>query len=210
MASFDEGDFPAQTTHSPSQPDNFFMSDHNISEAHPPPSTQHSLNRDGDGDDDFGSENNPASPNHANGNDDALFASDGPFLGLEWRWRRKRKRRRCAIKKAFYEKREKTIETKKADNREREKSELISREVPNIDKKRGKNDPDKKPSVIVIQGPKPGKPTDLGRMRQIFLKRKTNPPPHMMPPPPPAKDAKDGKPAAETKGAEEKHASPET
>ena len=62
------------------------MSDHNISEAHPPPSTQHSLNRDGDGDDDFGSENNPASPNHANGNDDALFASDGPFLRLEWRW----------------------------------------------------------------------------------------------------------------------------
>ncbi|WZZ02523.1 hypothetical protein YC2023_088444 [Brassica napus] len=140
-------------------------------------------------------------PNHANGNDDALFASDGPFLRLEWRW--KRKRRRCAIKKAFYEKREKTIETKKADNREREKrssttkltsitrnpfqSELISREVPNIDKKRGKNDPDKKPSMIVIQGPKPGKPTDLGRMRQIFLKLKTNPPPHMMPPPPPAK-----------------------
>ncbi|CDY31939.1 BnaA07g00560D [Brassica napus] len=175
MASFDEGDFPAQTTHSPSQPDNFFMSDHNISEAHPPPSTQHSLNRDGDGDDDFGSENNPASPQPCQ------------RQRRRWRWRRKRKRRRCAIKKAFYEKREKTIETKKADNREREKSELISREVPNIDKKRGKNDPDKKPSMIVIQGPKPGKPTDLGRMRQIFLKLKTNPPPHMMPPPPPAK-----------------------
>ena len=112
-------------------------------------------------------------------------------------------------------------------------AELIPREVPNIEKKRGKKDPDKKPSVMVIQGPKPGKPTDLGRMRQIFLKLKTNPPPHMMPPPPPAKDAKDakdgkdakggkdakevkdGKPAAEkkaaeaeTKAAEEKPASP--
>ncbi|KAF2553506.1 hypothetical protein F2Q68_00033352 [Brassica cretica] len=75
-------------------------------------------------------------------------------------------------------------------------AELIPREV------------DKKPSVTVIQGPKPGKPTDLGRMRQIFLKLKTNPPPHMMPPPPPP--AKDGKPAAETKGAEEKPASAET
>lgn len=110
-------------------------------------------------------------------------------------------------------------------------AELIPREVPNIEKKRGKKDPDKKPSVMVIQGPKPGKPTDLGRMRQIFLKLKTNPPPHMMPPPPPpakdakdakegkdakgGKDAKDGKPAAEkkapeaeTKAAEEKPASP--
>ncbi|KAF2553509.1 hypothetical protein F2Q68_00033351 [Brassica cretica] len=45
-----------------------FMSDDNISEAHPP--TQHSLNGDGD----FGSENNPASPN--GNDDDALFASD--------------------------------------------------------------------------------------------------------------------------------------
>lgn len=106
-------------------------------------------------------------------------------------------------------------------------AELIPREVPNIEKKRGKKDPDKKPSVTVIQGPKPGKPTDLGRMRQIFLKLKTNPPPHMMPPPPAkdgkdakgakdgkdakggkdAKDLKDGKPA-EPKAAEEKPASP--
>ncbi|KAJ4890918.1 Clathrin light chain 1 [Raphanus sativus] len=211
-----------------------------------------------------------------NGNGDAIFASDGPTLpdpnemreeGFQRReWRRqnalhleekekKEKEMRNQIiaeaeeyKKAFYEKREKTIETNKADNREREKlywvnqekfhkevdkhywkaiAELIPREVPNIEKKRGKKDPDKKPSVNVIQGPKPGKPTDLGRMRQIFLKLKTNPPPHMMPPPPPAKDAKDakdgkdakgekkdakdvkdGKPAAETKAAEEKPASP--
>ncbi|KAM1017582.1 hypothetical protein ACFX2A_048124 [Malus domestica] len=71
-------------------------------------------------------------------------------------------------------------------------AELIPRGVPNIEKKRGKKDPDKKPSIVVIQGPKPGKPTDLSRMRQIFLKLKQNPPPHMMPSPP-AKDVKDAK-----------------
>ncbi|XP_010488993.1 PREDICTED: clathrin light chain 1-like [Camelina sativa] len=185
----------------------------------------------------------------ANGNGgDAIFSSDGPVLpdpnemreeGFQRReWRRlnaihleekerKEKEMRNQIiteaedfKKAFYEKRDKTIETNKTDNREKEKlywanqekfhedvdkhywkaiAELIPREVPNIEKKRGKKDPDKKPSVNVIQGPKPGKPTDLGRMRQIFLKLKTNPPPHMMPPPPPAKDAKDGKDAKDAK-----------
>lgn len=73
-------------------------------------------------------------------------------------------------------------------------AELIPREVPNIEKKRGKKDQDKKPSITVIQGPKPGKPTDLARLRQILLKLKHTPPPHMIPPPPaPAKDAKDGK-----------------
>lgn len=71
-------------------------------------------------------------------------------------------------------------------------AELIPREVPNIEKKRGKKDQDKKPSITVIQGPKPGKPTDLARLRQILLKLKHTPPPHMIPPPP-AKDAKDGK-----------------
>lgn len=77
-------------------------------------------------------------------------------------------------------------------------AELIPREVPNIEKKRGKKDQDKKPSITVIQGPKPGKPTDLARLRQILLKLKHTPPPHMIPPPPPAKDAKDkdGKEAA--------------
>lgn len=77
--------------------------------------------------------------------------------------------------------------------------EIIPREVANIEKKRGKKDQDKNPSVTVLQGPKPGKPTDLSRMRQILLKLKHTPPLHMIPPPPaPAKDSKekDGKETA--------------
>ncbi|KAL5096680.1 hypothetical protein RYX36_001007 [Vicia faba] len=125
-------------------------------------------------------------------------------------------------KVAFYEKRKLNVETNKVQNREREKlfvanqekfhkeadkaywktiAELIPREVPSIEKKRGKKDQDKKPSITVIQGPKPGKPTDLSRMRQILLKLKHTPPPHMIPPPPlpaPAKDAKVGKDGKET------------
>ncbi|ESW20186.1 hypothetical protein PHAVU_006G187800 [Phaseolus vulgaris] len=118
-------------------------------------------------------------------------------------------------KLAFYEKRKVNVESSKVQNREREKlflanqekfhkesdkaywkaiAELIPREVPNIEKKRGKKDQDKKPSITVVQGPKPGKPTDLSRLRQILLKLKHTPPPHMIPPPPaPAKEAKDGK-----------------
>lgn len=74
-------------------------------------------------------------------------------------------------------------------------AELIPNEVPTIEKK-GKKAQDKKPSIVVIQGPKPGKPTDLSRLRQIHLKLKHNPPAHMKPPPPPSsepgKDAKLG------------------
>ncbi|KAG6738018.1 hypothetical protein POTOM_059554 [Populus tomentosa] len=117
--------------------------------------------------------------------------------------------------RAFYEKRQQNCETNKAQNREREKlylanqekfhkeadkhywkaiAEIIPREVPNIKRRGGKKEDDKKPSIMVIQGPKPGKPTDLSRTRQLFLKLKQNPPPHMMPPPPtPAKDGKDAK-----------------
>lgn len=81
-------------------------------------------------------------------------------------------------------------------------AELIPNEVPNIEKKRGKKDPERNPSVVVIHGPKPGKPTDLSRLRQLLVKLKHSPPPHMKPPPPPpakepVKDAeaakKDGK-----------------
>ncbi|QHO54117.1 hypothetical protein HN51_022777 [Arachis hypogaea] len=118
----------------------------------------------------------------------------------------------------FYKKREVNVENKKTSNREREKlflenrdkfhaeadknywkaiGELIPREVAAIEK-RGKKDKEKKPSIVVIQGPKPGKPTDLSRMHQILLKLKHNPPPHMNAKPPPSseskKDAKTGPP----------------
>ncbi|MED6154964.1 hypothetical protein PIB30_001106 [Stylosanthes scabra] len=117
-------------------------------------------------------------------------------------------------KQAFYEKTKKNCETTKANNREKEKlflanqekfhkeadkhywkaiAEIIPREVPNIDKRRGKKEAEnKQPTVHVIQGPKPGKPTDLSRMRQMILKLKQNPPSHMMPPKE-DKDSKQGK-----------------
>lgn len=75
-------------------------------------------------------------------------------------------------------------------------AELIPREVPNIEK-RGKKDKDKKPSITIVQGPKPGKPTDLSRLRHILVKLKHTPPAHMVPPPPPPPAAtKDGKEGA--------------
>ncbi|KAI6698443.1 hypothetical protein NL676_018562 [Syzygium grande] len=76
------------------------------------------------------------------------------------------------------------MENSKSSNREREKlflanqqkfhaeaekdywksiADLIPREVPTIEK-RGKKEKEKQPSIVVMQGPKPGKPTDLSRM----------------------------------------------
>lgn len=71
--------------------------------------------------------------------------------------------------------------------------------MPTIEK-RGKKEKEKKPSIVVVQGPKPGKPTDCSRMRQILVKLKHNTPSHLKhsPPPPPAaaaakdQDAKTG------------------
>ena len=85
-------------------------------------------------------------------------------------------------------------------------AELIPYEVPAINQKRGKKDQEKKPSVVIVQGPKPGKPTDLSRMRQIIVKLKHNTPPHLKPSPPPApaptkKDAQTSGAAAPPKAA---------
>lgn len=131
----------------------------------------------------------------------------------------------------FYRRRKITCENNIATKREKEKlfvanqekfhveadnnywkaiAELIPYEISAIERKRGKKDQEKKPSVVIVQGPKPGKPTDLSRMRQIILKLKHNTPPHLKPSPPPApasapapspSPTKDGQTSGATKAA---------
>ncbi|KAH7331505.1 hypothetical protein KP509_20G037000 [Ceratopteris richardii] len=116
-----------------------------------------------------------------------------------------------AYKDSFYEKRRAHCVATKNNNREKEKvflenhknfhataekhywkavAELVPHELPTIETKgRGKSDP-KKPAVVINHGPKPGKATDLTRMRQVLVKLKHNPPAHMKAPPlPPAAPA---------------------
>ncbi|XP_010508924.1 PREDICTED: clathrin light chain 2-like [Camelina sativa] len=128
-------------------------------------------------------------------------------------------------KEEFHKKIEVTCQNNKTANREKEKlylenqekfygessknywkaiAELVPKEVPTIEKRRGKKEQDpKKPTVSVIQGPKPGKPTDLTRMRQILVKLKHNPPSHLkLTSQPPSDAAAPPKNVPETKPAE--------
>ncbi|KAH6787116.1 Clathrin light chain protein [Perilla frutescens var. hirtella] len=83
--------------------------------------------------------------------------------------------------KLFLEGREKFHAEADKSNYWKAITELIPREVPVLETK-GKKGKEKKPTIVVIQGPKPGKPTDLSRMRQILMKLKHEPPGHMMQP----------------------------
>lgn len=58
-------------------------------------------------------------------------------------------------------------------------AELLPNEVPTVGKNKGKKDQEKKPSIVITQGPKPGKPTDLSRMRQVLQKLKQDTPNHL-------------------------------
>lgn len=93
-------------------------------------------------------------------------------------------------------------------------AELVPKELPASLEPKGrqlKEKKEKKSTFVALPGPKPGKPTDMGRFRQVLLKLKHTPPAHMIPPPPPPPkpEVKEGaKPDAGKEGEKGKENTP--